>query len=476
MPYEAVIGLEIHVQLNCPTKLFCDCANTATEKANTHVCPTCIWLPGAPVQLSEDALEKAALTCLALNGELSARSAFDQKVYYYPDLPKGYQLSQHHLPLATGGWVDISDENGKPRRLRIHHVHMEEDVAKLVHETDGRKRISLVDFNRAGAPLVEIVTEPDIRTPHEAMAFLRALRTRIRYAKTAECSMESGTMRCDANISLRPAGSDAFFTKVEVKNMNSVKAVGNAIAYEIERQEKMINEGQPVVMHTRLWDPDKNVTTPMRAKFAGPCIPDPSVPEIHMDTARVDALKQRLPEMPAKKQARFASQYGLTGDEAALMSTERDIADYFEALARNSVNARMAAQWISGRLLPALKDQNAEITDTVLSADRAAGLLSLLENESVNAKQAKELMALMFTSPKSAPEIADEKGFRQITDIDELSAILDAVLEENPDAVANLRAGKKQAAGFIIGQTMQKSGGRANPKMLSEILGRKNFS
>jgi aspartyl-tRNA(Asn)/glutamyl-tRNA(Gln) amidotransferase subunit B len=476
MSYEAVIGLEIHVQLNCATKLFCDCANTAAEKANTHICPTCIWLPGAAVQLSEDALKKAALTCLALNCDLSPVSAFDQKVYYYPDLPKGYQLSQHHMPLAHGGWIDITGEDGKAKRLRIHHVHMEEDVAKLIHETEGQNRISLVDFNRAGAPLVEIVTEPDMRSPNDAMAFLRALRTRIRYAKTAECSMESGTMRCDANISLRPAGSDAFFTKVEVKNMNSVKAVGNAIAYEIQRQEKIIAEGGQVHMHTRLWDPDKNVTTPMRDKFAGPCVPDPSVSKIRMDKENIDALKALLPEMPAQKQERFSDQYGLTGEEAALMSTERDIADYFEILAEKGVHTRMAAQWISGRLLPALKENNQEINNTVLTAQRAAGLLCLLEDESVNAKQARDIMALMFTSDKSASEIADEKGYKQITDMDALSAILDDVLRENPDAVANLRSGKKQASGFIIGQAMQKSGGRANPKILSDLLNGKKFS
>lgn len=472
MPYEAVIGLEIHVQLNCPTKLFCDCANTATEKANAHICPTCIWLPGAVVQLSEEALNKAALTCLALNCDLSPRSAFDQKVYYYPDLPKGYQLSQHHMPLARGGWIDITGEDGSTRRLRIHHVHMEEDVAKLVHETDGKNRISLVDFNRAGAPLVEIVTEPDMRSPHDAMAFLRALRTRIRYAKTAECSMESGTMRCDANISLRPAGSDDFFTKVEVKNMNSVKAVGNAIAFEIQRQEKLINEGQPVLMHTRLWDPDKNITTPMRDKFAGPCVPDPSVANIVLTDADIDALKTLLPEMPTEKQQRFAGQYGLTGEEAAQMSQERDVADYFETVAQKGVNPRITAQWISGRLLSALRERKQEIHHTVVTADRAAGLLFLLESESINAKQAKDILVLMFASEKTASEIADEKGYKQITDIDALSGILDAVLAEHPDAVANLRAGKKQASGFIIGQAMQKSGGRANPKMLSDLLGR----
>ena len=476
MLYEAVIGLEIHVQLNCPTKLFCDCANTSSEKPNTHICPTCIWLPGRIAQLSEDALEKAALTCLALGCELSPKSAFDQKVYYYPDLPKGYQLSQHHMPLAYGGWIEITGEDGKLKRLRIHHVHIEEDVAKLVHETEGQTRISLVDFNRAGAPLVEIVTEPDIHSPHDAMAFLRALRTRIRYAKTAECSMESGTMRCDANISLRPAGSDAFFTKVEVKNMNSVKAVGSAIAYEIQRQEKLITEGREVLLHTRLWDPDKNVTVSMRDKFAGPCIPDPSVTAIRMEPERIEELRKQLPEMPAQKQHRFSEQYGLAEEESVLMSLERDIADYFETLAEKGVNARNAALWISSRLMPALKERKQEISRTEMTPDRSSELLFLIEKEIVNPKQAREIMTLMFESGKTASQIADEKGYRQITDTTALSTLLDAVLEANPDAVEKLRAGKKETAGFIIGQAMQKSGGRANPKTLSALLSRKNFT
>jgi aspartyl-tRNA(Asn)/glutamyl-tRNA(Gln) amidotransferase subunit B len=470
MSYEAVIGLEIHVQLNCPTKLFCNCANAATEQANSHICPICIWLPGAVPQLSESALKQAALTCLALNCEIQDESAFDQKVYYYPDLPKGFQLSQHHKPLSRNGWLDITGEDGKSKRLRIHHIHMEEDVAKLVHETEGQARISLVDFNRAGAPLVEVVTEPDMRCPHDAMAFLRAVRTQIRYAGTAECSMESGTMRCDANISLRPVGSEAFFTKVEVKNMNSVKAVGNAIAFEIERQSKLLDDGQPVTMHTRLWDPEKNITTYMRDKFAGPCVPDPSVPSIRLSKIQINALAERLPEMPSQKQARFADQFGLTEEEAAQMSAERDLADYFEVLVNAGITPRPAAQWMAGRFLPALKEQHQEIASTSLTPDRAAELLSMLEKEVINAKQARKILLLMFTSDKSAAAIADEKGFKQLTDPAALTAILEQVMADQPDAVANLRSGKKQAASFLIGQAMQQSRGKANPKLLADLL------
>ena len=255
MEFEAVIGLEIHVELNCATKLFCDCPNRPGDEPNSNICPICLWFPGAIPRLSQAAVEKAALLCLGLGAELQPRSAFDQKVYYYPDLPKGYQLSQAHLPLSRGGGIEISDEHGKPKKLRIHHIHMEEDVAKLLHEMEGRQPISLVDFNRAGAPLVEIVTEPDFRTPYEAMEFLKALRTQVRYVGSSECSMENGTMRVDANISIRPCGSHQMNTKVEVKNMNSIRHVGDAIAYEISRQSAAVLAGEAIVLHTRLWDP-----------------------------------------------------------------------------------------------------------------------------------------------------------------------------------------------------------------------------
>lgn len=470
MAYEAVIGLEIHVQLNCETKLFCDCPNRPGDRPNINTCPTCLWMPGALPQLSQSALEQAALTALALNCEIQPRSAFDQKVYYYPDLPKGYQLSQHHKPLARNGWIDITGEDGAPRRLRIHHIHMEEDVAKLVHETEGRTKISLVDFNRAGSPLVEIVTEPDMRSAYDAMEFLRALRRQIRYAGTAECSMDTGTMRCDANISIRPEGSSEMNTKVEVKNMNSVRAVGSAIEHEIRRQAEELEAGRPIVLHTRLWDPDKNITTPMRGKFAGPCVPDPSVPAIAVTGEWVAAMKSKLPEMPAQKQERFASKYGLADDEAAQMSAELDVAQYFEAVAGENVQPRLAAQWIAARLLPALRESGKNLAETTVTPQRHAGLLRMIEQEKITAKAARQVFDLMFDSEKSPEELVAEHGFAQMGDSDELAALVDRVLAKHSDAVENYRAGKKEAAGFLIGQVMRLSQGKANPKLLREML------
>ena len=470
MAYEAVIGLEIHVELNCETKMFCDCPNRPGDRPNINTCPICLWMPGALPQFNQSALEHATLTAMALNCTIQPLSAFDQKVYYYPDLPKGYQLSQHHKPLARNGWLDVTGEDGAPKRLRIHHIHMEEDVAKLVHETEGRTKISLVDFNRAGSPLVEIVTEPDIRSAHDAMEFLRVLRRQIRYAGTAECSMDSGTMRCDANISIRPVGSNEMNTKVEVKNMNSVRAVGSAIEHEIMRQTAELAEGRPIVLHTRLWDPDKNITTPMRGKFAGPCVPDPSVPAIRLDQEWIEAIQERLPEMPAQKQARFVSDYRLPDDEAAQMSAELDVAEYFEAVVQQGIQPRAAAQWISSRLMPLLREKNDSLAQSTVTPQRLAELLRMTEQEQITVKAARQVLEMMFGGNESPKALVEKHGFRQLGSVDELGALLDAVLAEHDDAVRNYRNGKTEAAGFLIGQVMRVSKGKANPKVLKEML------
>ncbi|MDZ7831898.1 MAG: Asp-tRNA(Asn)/Glu-tRNA(Gln) amidotransferase subunit GatB [Desulfobacterales bacterium] len=471
--YEAVIGLEIHVQLNAATKLFCDCPNQPGEAPNRNTCPVCLWLPGAQPRLSRQAVEKAVLGCLAANCTISEESAFDQKVYYYPDLPKGFQLSQHHKPLAVNGWIDIIGENGNTRRLGIHHIHMEEDVARLVHETEGRTPVSLVDFNRAGAPLIEIVTEPDMRNPYEAMEFLKSLRTKLRYTGATECSMEQGTMRADANISLRAAGSDKFNTKVEVKNMNSIHHVGDAISHEIQRQAEGLERGEPVTLHTRLWDPDKRATTPMREKFAGPCVPDPSVPAIRMDQAWLETIQERLPEMPAQKADRFMADYDLPAAEAFAMSQEREIAEFFEAAVQQERAPRKAANWIAGHLLPALKDRGQSLIDTCLNAERFAGLLGLLDQEKINTGAAREVLARMIDKDAPPEQIISEGGFEQVSDADKLEDIVDAILAEHPDDVADYKNGNAKVLGFFMGLAMKASQGKANPKLLKEILAKR---
>jgi aspartyl-tRNA(Asn)/glutamyl-tRNA(Gln) amidotransferase subunit B len=473
MEFEAVIGLEIHVELNCATKMFCDCPNRPGDEPNVNTCPTCLWFPGAMPRFSQEALEKASLLCLALGAELQARSAFDQKVYYYPDLPKGFQLSQAHLPLSRGGAIDIPDENGKSKRLRIHHIHMEEDVAKLMHEMEGRLPISLVDFNRAGAPLVEIVTEPDFRAPHEAMEFLKALRTQVRYVGSSECSMENGTMRVDANISVRPRGTTQMNAKVEVKNMNSVRHVGDAIAYEISRQTVAVQAGEAVIVHTRLWDPDKKATLPMRAKFEGPCVPDPAVPVIELSRDWIEKMRSRLPEMPAVRAERFVTQHGLTPEEAVSLSSDPEIAGYFEALIGQGIAARMAMHWLTTQLIPAVKDRRQELSSSPVTPARFAVLLRMLSQDEINANAAREVLLHLFDSDEAPEAIVSARGFRQVSDPTALDSLIDKVIDAQPAAVADVRSGQSKAMGFLIGQVMQASGGKANPKVIRELLTKK---
>lgn len=470
MQYEAIVGLEIHVELNCLTKMFCDCPNRPGDEPNRNTCPVCLWLPGALPRFSREALEKAALACLALNCEIQKRSAFDQKVYYYPDLPKGYQLSQAHHPLARGGWLDIADEKGAPKRLRIRHIHMEEDVAKLIHELEGRTPVSLVDFNRAGAPLIEIVTEPDVRSPHEAMEFIRNLRTQIRYVGSSECSMETGTMRVDANISIREQGSSAMNTKVEVKNMNSIRHLGDAIAYEIERQKASLASGEAIVLHTRLWDPEKGVTLPMRGKFEGPCVPDPSVPEIVVTAEWIARMRALLPEMPALKAARFQRDYDLPRELASSLAGDRELSDYFEAVSRESVPPRTAAHWILTQYLPALKERQLSIAVSPVTPGRFADVLRRLEADEINAASAREVLARLFDTDESPDAVIERGGFRQVSDAASLESLVEQVLGAHPTAMGDYRSGQAKALGFLIGQVMQASSGKANPKRVREIL------
>ena len=470
MKYEAVIGLEIHVQLNSATKLFCDCPNRPGDEPNRNTCPVCLWLPGALPHLSQEALEKATLACLALNCTIQPESAFDQKVYYYPDLPKGFQLSQHHRPLARNGWVDIMGEDGRMKRLRIHHVHLEEDVAKLVHETEGKTFISLVDFNRAGTPLIEIVSEADMRNPHEAMEYVKTLMVQLRYTGSAECSLEQGTLRVDANISLRPPGTDELNTKVEVKNMNSIRNVGDAIAYEIIRQTECLEKGEPILLHTRLWNPEKRVTSPMRGKFSGPCVPDPSVPRIAVTHDWLKEMQGKLPEMPGQKRERFLKEYGLTPDEASNMSLERDLSEFFEAVVKQDLPPRKVASWMTTHLVPALRDRNQTIRETFLTAERFARLLSMLEKNVINAHAAKEVLPQLLSSKETPEEIVEKGHFRQVSDATELETLIDRIIAEHPSDVDDFRKGNAKVIQFLMGLAMKASQGKANPKLLKEIL------
>jgi aspartyl-tRNA(Asn)/glutamyl-tRNA(Gln) amidotransferase subunit B len=470
MNIEAVVGLEIHLQLNSPTKMFCDCPNVPEDHPNMNTCPTCLWLPGAIPRFSRNVLEKAVLLCLALNCEIQHESAFDQKVYYYPDLPKGFQLSQFYKPLSKNGWLDIVTEEAKPKRLRIRKVHMEEDVAKLVHEAEGHKQISLVDFNRAGAPLVEIVTEPDMQSSYDAMEFLKVLRRQIRYSGSSDCSMEKGTMRVDANVSIRQAGSREYNTKVEVKNMNSIRNVGDAIEYEIRRQTASRAKGLEIVLHTRLWDADKKITSPMRAKFEGPCIPDPTVSTIVITEDWLNEMKARLPEMPDKKISRFISEYGLTAEEAALVSSEPDLSLYFEDTVKKGASPRTAAHWLTSQMTTCIKERGLSIGSSPVSSENFAHLLGMLERNEITSKTAKKVLLTMFETDKSPEQIVKEWDLKQVSDRNELEALVEKLLTHNHEAVESLKNGKTKAMDFLVGQAMRESGGRANPRVIQHII------
>lgn len=471
MTYEAVIGLEIHVELNTQTKLFCDCPNRPGDAPNVNICPVCLWLPGALPRLSHEVLEKAVAACLGLDCTIQPESAFDQKVYYYPDLPKGYQLSQHHKPLARNGWLNILvDGRKESRRLGIQHIHLEEDVAKLLHETEGRTPISLVDFNRAGAPLIEIVSEPDMRSPEEAMEFLKELRARVRYTGASECSLEKGSMRVDANISIRPRGSCALNTKVEVKNMNSIQNVGDAIAYEVKRQSECLEKNEPVLLHTRLWDPEKRMTAPMRGKFSGPCVPDPSVPQIVIDDAWLAEQKAKLPEMPVQKVKRFMESFGLAREEALIMSQERALSEFFEKAVQDYPHPRKTANWITAHLMPALKEQGKTINGVFLTSERFKSLLCMLDRDEINANAAKEVLHRLLDEDKSPEKIVEEQGYRQLSDTDTLEKIVESILKENPSGIQDYQSGNMKVLGFFMGQAMKITQGKANPRVLKELF------
>jgi aspartyl-tRNA(Asn)/glutamyl-tRNA(Gln) amidotransferase subunit B len=343
-------------------------------------------------------------------------------------------------------------------------------VAKLVHEMEGRLPISLVDFNRAGVPLVEIVTEPDFRSPYQAMEFLKALRTLVRSVGSSECSMENGTMRVDANISIRPKGTEELNTKVEVKNMNSVRHLGDAIAYEIERQMASLKAGEAIVLHTRLWDPEKGATLPMRGKFEGPCVPDPSVPEIVVSEEWIGRMRGSLPEMPAVKASRFQRDYGLPRDLASSLAGDRELSDYFEAVTRKSVPPRTAAHWLMTQYLPALRERQLSIFGNPLTPDRFADVLQRLEKDEINTNAAREVLSRLFASDETPDAIIEQGGFRQVSDAASLETLVEQVLGSHTAAISDYKSGQGKALGFLIGQVMQASSGKANPKRVREIL------
>ncbi len=471
MQFEPVIGLEVHAQLDTETKIFCSCSTGFGASPNAHTCPVCTGMPGVLPVLNQKAVTYAIRTGLATNCKVANESRFDRKNYFYPDLPKGYQITQFAAPIAEHGHLTIELEDGSEKRIGITRIHMEEDAGKLIHDPD-RPR-SMVDLNRTGIPLVEIVSEPDMRTPKEAGSYLRKLHAIVRYIGVCNGNMEEGSFRCDANISLRPVGQEAFGTRTELKNLNSFRNVEKAIAYEIQRQTYVLEEGGEVIQETRLWDTANNKTVSMRSKEEAHdyrYFPEPDLVPLIVDDDWMEEVRQSLPELPDAKRQRFMEVYAMTAYEASVLTASIALADFFEQTARAISEPKLAANWIMGPVLALLKDQETTITSLPITADALAELLKLVEAGKINANAAKTIFDRMVKTCEMPGKIVKEMGLEQVSDQGALEGIVAEVLEANPDEVAAYLGGKTKLMGFFMGQIMKKSRGKADPKIVTQIL------
>jgi len=471
--YEPVIGLEVHVQLSTATKIFCGCPTSFGASPNSNVCPVCLGLPGALPVLSKHAVELAARASLALNCTVPRMSRFARKNYFYPDLPKGYQISQYDEPLAEHGWVDITID-GVAKRLGITRVHMEDDAGKSVH--DGFKdsdRYSYVDLNRCGTPLIEIVSEPDMRSADEAYEYLTELKQTLQFVDVSTCDMEKGHLRCDANVSVRLKGADKFGTKAEIKNVNSFRFVKQAIEYEIARQVTVLENGGSIEQETRLYNVDSGETVSMRSKEHAHdyrYFPEPDLVPLRISDTWRERLLAEMPELPARKRARFIESYGLREYDARVLTSTRGIAGYFEKVAEISGDARAAANWVMGDLSGALNAEGKSIEESPVRPERLGELLALVKSGDISNKLAKDIFPKMFSSGEAASVIIEREGLKQISDSGALEKIVDEVLANSPKQVEQYKGGKTTVIGYLVGQVMKASRGQANPAVVNELL------
>lgn len=471
--YEAVIGLEVHTHLLTRSKLFCGCSTGFGAAPNDNVCPVCMGMPGVLPVLNERAVEIAIRAGLAAHAEIAPLSVFDRKSYFYPDLPKGYQISQYDLPICRGGYIELpASADNVVKRVRLVRIHLEEDAGKNIHDGGA----SLIDFNRSGVPLVEIVSEPDIRSAGEAVAYLRELRSILVYVEASDGKMEEGGFRCDVNVSVRPRGSEKLGVKTEIKNLNSFRFVEKAIEYETARQIELIESGKVVLQETHLFDPEREVTRPMRSKeFANDYryFPEPDLPPVLVNADLVEQVRSSMPELPAARRARYAAEFGLTLYEVGVLTQERETADYFEVVAAAVENRKAAANWVMTEVLRVAHESSESIAGAAPAPAETASLLRMVEQSKISLNAAKTAFAAMVKSRASAASTVASLGLAQVSDEVEIAAACDRVLDAEPDKVAEYRNGRDKLFGFFVGQVMKAMGGRGNPKVVNETLRRK---
>ncbi len=470
--WEVVIGLEIHSQLATKSKIFSGASTAYGAEPNTQACLVDLGYPGVLPVLNEEVVHMATMFGLAVNASVAQRSVFARKNYFYPDLPKGYQISQFELPIVEHGELFITDADGNEKRIGITRAHLEEDAGKSIHEGLGKS--SGIDLNRTGTPLLEIVSEPDIRSAKEAVAYMRKIHTIVRYLGISDGNMQEGSFRCDANISVRPEGQEEFGTRAEIKNLNSFRFVEKAINYEIERQIELIEDGGEVVQETRLYDSDKDETRSMRSKEEANdyrYFPDPDLLPVEISADYIEAVRAELPELPDAKQHRFVDEYGVKNDDAAILTISRPVADYFEAAAKaTQANAQTVANWVVGDLSGALNKDGLDIGESKVSAGELAGLLTRVHDHTISGKIAKQVFEAMWAGEGSADDVIEAKGLKQITDSSAIEAVVDKVIAANPGQVAEYKAGKEKLIGFFVGQVMKETQGQANPGQVNQIL------
>jgi len=473
--WETVIGLEIHAQLATRSKIFSSSATAYGAPPNTQANLVDLGYPGVLPVLNLEAVRMAVKLGLAINARIAPLSVFARKNYFYPDLPKGYQISQYELPIVSQGSLEVVLEDGQVRRIGITRAHLEEDAGKSLHE--GLPGMTGIDLNRAGTPLVEIVSEPDMRSAKEAVAYMKKVHALVRYLEICDGNMQEGSFRCDANVSVRPAGTPQLGTRAEIKNLNSFRFVERAINFEVARQIELLESGRPVVQETRLYDPDKGETRSMRSKEEANdyrYFPDPDLLPLQVDAAFIAAVRAGLPELPDQKAARFATQYGLSAYDAGVLTASRELADYYEEVVRAApADAKLAANWVMGDLAAALNKEGLEVSSGKLTAARLAGLLQRISDRTISGKIAKEVFEVMWAEGASADAVIESKGLRQITDTAVIERAIEEVMAKNPAQLAEYRAGKDKLFGFFVGQVMKATGGKANPAQLNELLLRK---